>query len=138
MGILIDASVFIEAERGRLALSAKTKGREEEFFLSVITASELLYGVYRAGNAAVRARRSAFVEAILDQIPIIPIDLATARAHAQLRASLDSKGIPIGPYDSWLAAACIAHGHTLVTANIKEFGKVPGLIVENWIAAGST
>ncbi len=133
MGILIDASVLIEVERGNLDLAGKIKGREEEeFYLSVITASELLHGVWRANDSKVRARRSAFVEAILERFPILSIDLAVARIHAQLWAELSAKGIAIGSHDSWLSASCIAYGYTLVTGNIREFKKVPGLIVEDW------
>ena len=133
MGILIDASVLIDAERGNLDLASRIKGREEEeFYLSVITASELLHGVWRAADSKVRTKRSAFVEAILERFSILSIDLSVARIHAQLWAELSTKGIPMGPHDTWLSAICIAHGYTLVTGNIREFKKVPGLIVENW------
>ncbi len=134
MGVLIDASVLIEYERGRVDLARHLEGRkEEEFFLSVVTASELLHGVHRAKDPSVRARRSAFVEAILERFPLLPVDLATARTHAQIWAELASGGNLIGPHDLWLAAAAIAHGLTLVTANLREFQRVPGLAVESWL-----
>lgn len=76
MGVLIDASVLIAYERGRINLAEKLVGREDEnFFLSVITASELLHGVHRAREAQARARRSAFVEALPDRFPILQPDL---------------------------------------------------------------
>ena len=133
MGVLIDASVLIERERGRVNLEQHLAGREqEEFFLSVITASELLHGVHRAVDPNVRARRSALVEAVLERFPLLPVDLAIARAHAQLWAGLMAEGRLIGPHDLWLAATCLAHGLTMVTANIREFTRVPGLAVEAW------
>ena len=133
MGIVIDASALIDAERGRLNLPAKIKGREqEEFFVSVITASELLHGVWRAKDPAVRSRRSAFVEGVLDQFPLLLIDLTIARIHSQLWADSESKGIPLGPHDRWIAASCIAYGHTLATGNVEEFKKVPGLTIDKW------
>jgi tRNA(fMet)-specific endonuclease VapC len=133
MGVLIDSSVLIEHERKRLSLDRHLKQRaEEEFFLSVVTASELLHGVHRATEAAVRARRSAWVEAILERFPLLPIDVQIARAHAQLWADLASRGQIIGPNDLWLAASCIAHGLVMVTANEREFRRVPGLDVEAW------
>lgn len=135
MGVLIDASILIEQERGRLDLRSRLHGREEEeFFLSVVTASELLHGVHRARDEGIRAKRSAFVEAALAQFPLLPIDLATARTHAQLWAALAAAGTPVGPHDLWLAASCIAHGLVMVTANLREFGRVPGLAVESWLA----
>ena len=130
---MIDASVLIEHERGRVNLERHLAGREqEEFFLSVIAASELLHGVHRAADPNVRARRSAFVEAVLERFPLLPVDLAIARAHAQLWAGLMAEGRLIGPQDLWLAATCVAHGLTMVTANIREFAQVPGLAVESW------
>lgn len=136
MAILIDASVLIEYERGRIDFDLHVAGREgEEFFLSVVTASELLHGIHRASTPAIRARRSAFVEAVLERFAILPIDLVSARAHAQLWAQLAAGGILIGPHDLWLAATCIAHDLTMVTANLREFERVPGLRVESWLDA---
>jgi len=133
MGFLIDSDVLIEWERGRIDLPAKIEGREEEeFYLSVISASELLHGVCRAVQPDTRSRRSAFVEAILTRFPVIPIDLSTARMHAQLWAELSAQGTMIGLHDSWLAATCLAHGLTMVTGNLEEFKRVPGLVVETW------
>src|SRR5690606_31610267 len=133
MGILIDTSVLIESERGRIDLDAHVNGREDvACFLSVITVSELLHGVHRASDPKMRAKRSAWVEAILSQFPILEIDLATARAHAQIWAERTGTGEIIGPHDLWLAATCIAHGLRIVTANEREFARVPGLEIELW------
>lgn len=133
MGVLIDASILIDHERGRIDVGRQVKDREEEgFFLSVVTASELLHGVHRAGDPAARARRSAFVEAVLGSFPLLPIEIATARMHARLRADLAQQGQRIGAHDLWIAAACLSHGLRLVTSNLREFGRVPGLEVENW------
>lgn len=133
MGLLIDASVLIEHERGRLDLRALVSGREdEEMFLSVVTASELLHGVHRATDRSVRARRAAFVEAILDEFPLLGVDLLTARTHARLWAELAERGKLIGAHDLWLAAACVGRGLVLATGNVREFRRVPGLVVEDW------
>lgn len=137
MAVLIDASILIEAERGRLDLEPHVARRpDDESFLSVITASELLHGVHRATQPQQRARRSAFVESILERFPLLEVDLATARAHAQVWAELAKAGTLIGPHDLWLAATCIAHGLTMITANIREFERVPGLHVETWGGLG--
>jgi len=133
MGFLIDSSVFIDWERGSLDLKEKVEGRkEEDFYLSVISVSELLNGVHRAVDPNVKNRRSAFVEAIFSRFPILPIDLNTARIHAQLWAELSAQGNKIGSHDSWLAATCLAHGFTMITGNIREFKRVSGLSVETW------
>jgi tRNA(fMet)-specific endonuclease VapC len=133
LGVLIDATVLIEWERGALDPAARARGREDEpFFLSMITVSELLHGVHRVGHRTRRARRLAFVEAVIDRFPLLPVDLPTARTHAEVWADLASRGRLIGPHDLWLAAAALAHGLTLATANVREFERVPGLVVEDW------
>ena len=91
MGVLIDSSILIEAERGRLSLESHVAAHtDEDFFVSVITASELLHGVHRATQPPLRAWRSAFVEGILERFPVLQIDLATARADARVRADVVS------------------------------------------------
>ena len=133
MAVLIDASILIEYERGRLNLERHlAQRRQDEFYLSVVTASELLHGVHRAVQSGIRAKRSALVEALLERFPLLSIDLATARAHAQIWADLTAAGKMIGPNDLWLAATCLAHGLSIVTANVREFTRVPGLMVEVW------
>lgn len=133
MGVLIDSNFLIAAERAGRDLASRLRGREdEEVFLSVVSASELLHGVHRAATPAIRSKRLAFVETVLASIPILDIDLATARCHAQVWAGLDKGGRMIGPHDAWIAATCLAHGLTLVTGNEQEFRRVPGLRVEVW------
>ena len=134
MGILIDSSILIHAEGVGSDLADHIRGREDEdAFISVISASELLHGVHRAADAETRAKRLAFVEGVLAAIPVLDIDLATARSHAQLWADLSRRGIMIGVHDSWLAATCLAHGLSLATGNVREFERVPGLELEPWV-----
>ena len=133
MGILIDSDVLICLERKGTDLSSRIAGREEEeIFLSVISASELLHGVHRAASPKIRANRLAFVEAVLSSFPVLEIDLAVSRSHAQLWSQLERRGEMIGVHDSWLAATCLAHGLKLATKNIREFRRVPGLKIEEW------
>ncbi len=133
MGVLIDSSILIAHERGTLDLQGHLDSRgDEDFFLSVVTASELLHGVHRAQDRTRRARRSAFAEAVLADFPILGIDLLTARTHASLWADLAARGELIGAHDLWLAATCVGRGLSLVTGNPREFERVPGLSVAVW------
>jgi tRNA(fMet)-specific endonuclease VapC len=135
MGVLIDASILIHAERGAINLAHRVeRHRGDPFYLSVITASEMLHGVHRAMQPGTRARRAAFVEAVLERFPLLGIDLPTARVHAQVWADLASTGRLIGAHDLWLAATCLARDLTMVTANVREFERVPGLRVQDWSA----
>jgi tRNA(fMet)-specific endonuclease VapC len=88
--------------------------------------------VHRASDSGVRARREAFVEAVLERFPILPLDLATARIHARIWADLAAEGTLIGSHDLWLAASCIVNGFSLVTANRREFDRVRALVIEVW------
>lgn len=134
MGRLIDASILIAAERGKLDLQRELVARQAAGVrISVITASEMLHGIARASEAAIRARRSAFVEQLLLDFPVLDIDLETARIHARLWADLQRSGTIIGQHDLWLAASALRHGMLVVTANESEFKRVPNLLVENWL-----
>lgn len=133
MGLLIDSDVLIEIEKGRIDLQKFISGREEEeFFISVITASELLHGVWRSENPDIHTGRSAFVESILALFPILEIDLKIARIHAEIYSKMLKKKKIIGTHDSWIAASCLAYGLTLISKNIKDFKNVPGLRIELW------
>ena len=126
--MIIDATVLIDAERGRFDMTAFLQSLTDDgVAIGSITASELLYGCERARDGATRGRRTAFVEAVLDSFPIVPFGLVEARRHAQLWAHLAQQGTPIGPHDSLLAATALAHGLSVATLNIGEFERVPGL-----------
>jgi len=91
VAILIDTSILIAYERGQLNVPERVSQRgTEEAFLSVISASELLHGVQRAADPAIRARRLAFVEAVLARFPVLEIDLAAARTHARTGLTIAS------------------------------------------------
>lgn len=133
MGRLIDTSILIESERGRLDLNKFVNGSgNEDFFISVVTVSELLHGVHRAVDQKVKIAREASVESMLHQFEILDIDQATARIHSKIWAKLEQAGEIIGQNDFWLAATCLAKGLTMVTANRKHFQRVPGLELEVW------
>ena len=133
MGALIDSSVLIAAERGSLDL--EILGREYagvDFAIAAITASELLHGVHGAREQARKARREAFVEAILTTLPVIAFDELAARAHARVWARLASKGRAIGAHDLLIAATAIARGLDVVTRDQRSFPMIPGLTVIRW------
>ena len=133
MGILIDTSIFIESERGRLDLTRHiAETEDDDVFVSVITVSELLHGVHRAKDRAIRNKRLATTEGLIDEFTVLEIDIPTARTHSRLWADLESIGQIIGPHDLWLAATCLVHGLKIITANVREFSRVEGLRVETW------
>jgi tRNA(fMet)-specific endonuclease VapC len=138
VGTLLDTTVFIELERSLRALPpdsavstvgarlARALGDREPVGMAVITASELLHGVHRA-TPEHRARRGAFVEALLVAFPPLNFDLLCARTHARIWADLAVSGTDIGPHDRLVAATAIAKGWRVATANVRHFERVPGL-----------
>jgi tRNA(fMet)-specific endonuclease VapC len=131
MATLIDSSVLIAAERGHLNLDdISIRYAEDDVAISAVTASELLNGLYRAGTAAQRHRRQAFVEGLLAQLPVIDFDLTVARVHASLWADLAKRGLAIGERDLMIGATAIARDHAVATREVRGFPKIPGLKVQ--------
>ncbi len=97
--------------------------------VSVIVVAELRYGV--AKSKAKEKNRIA-LEALLSSMQIVSFDDAAARVYAEIRADLERKGTPIGPLDTLIAAHAVSLGVTLVTNNLREFQRVPGLKCVSW------
>jgi tRNA(fMet)-specific endonuclease VapC len=98
-----------------------------------ITLGELMYGAHRVPDrTAVLLRR--IDELIPSQLPVLPFDESAARRYGSLRAALEVAGTLIGDADMRIAAIALAHGLTVVTANVRHLGRVPGLGVEDWLA----
>jgi tRNA(fMet)-specific endonuclease VapC len=101
---------------------------DEEVGIAAITASELLHGVHRA-TPQYRARREAFVEAVLAAFPPLPFGLLTARTHALIWADLAAAGLDVGAHDRLVAATAITAGWRVGTANLRHFDRISGLDV---------
>jgi tRNA(fMet)-specific endonuclease VapC len=133
MGIIFDTSVLVSAERGSLALEKLVMGRENEpFGISVVTVSELLHGVHRADSEKRRLVRSAFVEKIIQTFPLHPFDLSAARMYAKIWANLARKGITIGAHDLMIASTALALGFSVVTADMRDYGKIKEVTIEKF------
>jgi len=126
VALLLDTDTLIALERGSDPGAIDAQLGEQDRALSVITVSELLHGVERAGGAT-RTRRRAFVEHLLAGLEAIPITEPVARVHAEIWADLAARGRPTGSHDLWIAATAIAHGLTLATGNSRHYRDVPGL-----------
>ena len=98
--------------------------------ISSITLAELECGVHKSSNPAKNAKLLIAVCSVLD---ILPFDNNAAAAYGIVRSQLESKGVSIGPLDNLIAAHALSLGITLVTNNMKEFKRIKGLSLENWI-----
>ena len=131
MGVILDSSVLIAAERRRFDLVGFLSAHSNDaIFITSVTASELLHGCERAHDAVIRERRTRFVEGLLQDYVALPFTLAEARIHARLWAALERSGTPIGERDLLIAAIARTNGHSLATINHEEFARVPGLTLE--------
>jgi tRNA(fMet)-specific endonuclease VapC len=103
------------------------KHRSEDVATSSIVMHELFYGAYKSAR---QARNLSVLEAL--QWTILDFDGDDAREAGRVRAHLTRRGRPIGPYDVLIAGQALRHRMILVTANVREFSRVPGLACENW------
>ncbi len=129
MGLILDTNVFIRFERNRQIVDFSKWEKYAGVYISAVTVSELLVGVHKAESETRKARRSAFVEAILLKVPSLDFTAAIARVHSGLYASLSTKGRLIGAHDLIIAATAISYGYPLLTANVSEFERIAGLQV---------
>ena len=132
MGLIIDTNIFIDVEQHRLVLKNLTVLSEYgEAYIAAITASELLAGVHLAKTVEARIQRSAFVEGILHAIPCLPFDEAVARTYAELYAHFLQSNPRIqripNVHDLQIAATAMTNGFVVLTNNVQDFKKVPGL-----------
>jgi tRNA(fMet)-specific endonuclease VapC len=133
MGLLIDSSSLIAAERGELDLEAALgDALDEEVAISAITASELLHGIHRLKGGMKQARAERFVERLLDRIPVMPFDLDAARVHARLGAELAAKGAAVGAHDLLIASTAVAIDFAVATRDVRSFPRIAGLTLHRW------
>jgi tRNA(fMet)-specific endonuclease VapC len=102
----------------------------QDVAISTITLFELQYGVERSQYPK---RSKDALAKFLSPLNLIDLDRSTAIESAIIRAQLEKKGMPIGPYDLLIAGIARSRGMTLVTNNIKEFERIVSLHLENWV-----
>lgn len=133
MGTLIDTSVLVAMERGRLDPDTlRHEDDDEEIAIAAITASELLHGMHRLKGAVARARAEGFVEGLLASIRVVDFDLDVARVHARLDAELSAAGTPVGDADLMIAATAVWLDYRVATADLRSFPRVKGLDLVHW------
>ncbi len=131
MAFLLDTNILsalIASPHGPVAQRAERAG-SGNIFTSVINAGEMRFGVERKNSVRLKAR----VEELFERIEVAPLMPMTDRDYGSLRAQLELAGTPIGNNDLWIAAHALATDSILVTDNVREFSRVPGLKIENWL-----
>ncbi|OGG51179.1 MAG: hypothetical protein A3F84_27090 [Candidatus Handelsmanbacteria bacterium RIFCSPLOWO2_12_FULL_64_10] len=129
---LLDTDVFSLMIKGQdEAINARMQTLAKgDAVLSVITTGEYFYGVAHAPVSALREKRA---QRLIDFFGVRSLGAEVGVSYGTIRANLRAKGTPIGPNDLWLAAQASAHGLVMVTRNTREFKRVKGLKVEDWL-----
>ena len=128
---LLDTNILSDAMRNPRGV---VRRRIEEVgpdavYTSIIVAAELRFGVVKSGSG----RLASNFDEVIRPLEVVPFDEPVDRTYADLRAELERRGTPIGANDLWIAAQALHDGSVLVTDNVGEFSRVPGLTVENWL-----
>jgi tRNA(fMet)-specific endonuclease VapC len=131
-GYLLDTNILSDLIRNPDGAAARRLARAgaEAAATSVVVAAELRYGAARRGSPRLTER----VEALLDALPVLPLAPPACTAYARIRTALEAAGTPIGGNDLLIAAQALALDRVMVTANLREFERVAGLAVEDWLA----
>ena len=131
MRYLLDANVIVALLNDATSKVAQRARQERpaDIAMSAIVAHELFYGAFKSRRAP---QNVALIDSL--QFVVLELDKEDARQAGEMRALLASRGTPIGPYDVLIAGQAKARNLTLVTHNMGELGRVPGLQVEDWQA----
>jgi tRNA(fMet)-specific endonuclease VapC len=105
----------------------------DPILISSVVTFELWYGVFRSSQVYANAAR--LEDFLAHNVEILPLSAEDAKHAGRIREALERTKQPIGPYDTLIAGQAVARGLTLVTANTREFARVPGLVWEDWAAS---
>jgi tRNA(fMet)-specific endonuclease VapC len=121
-------SDLVRNPQGTVARHVRTVG-EKQVCTSIIVAAELRYGADKKGSR----RLSSQLDAVLGALEVLPFEAPADARYGLLRTSLEKRGTPIGANDLLIAAQALAFGYVIVTDNEKEFSRVEGLRLQNWL-----
>ena len=128
---LLDSFVCIDLMRGRLpiAYTLMRASNPSQFAIPAVVVAELEFGIAKSAQPE---KNRMLTERFLAPFTILPFDDVCARAYGAIRDNLRRRGLQIGPNGLLIAATAVAHQATLVSSNVNEFKRVPGLRLESW------
>lgn len=128
---LLDTNIIIYTMKNRpRQVKKQFKQYQDQLSISTVTLGELVFG---AEHSQQQERNLSDIEAMVSRLEVLPFENKAAYHFGQIRAALYDIGKPIGPYDMMIAGQARSSGLILVTNNTREFERVPGLHIENWI-----
>nr|WP_313658545.1 type II toxin-antitoxin system VapC family toxin [Achromobacter ruhlandii] len=129
MGWTPTISALLRDPNGAAARHIERAG-PKVIFTSAVVATELRYGCAKKGAAKLQGQ----VENLLGALPVLPLDVPVDIKYGNLRAELEAAGERIGANDLWIVGHTCTLGLMLATGNTREFERIPGFAVENWLA----
>ena len=131
MRFLMDTNTCVYAlKRNTSVIDRLREHSPDEVVVSIITLAELWFGARKSGRPEANRDR---IDAFLKPFEVLPFDAAAAEAYAEIRLVPERSGRPIGERDLQIASIAVARRLTVVTHNVSEFGRVPGLKVDDWV-----
>ena len=128
---MLDTNICIHVMKNYpLNLRQKFNSLAEQLCISSITLGELHYG---AEKSARRVENLTAIEHFVARLDVLPFDTKAAAHYGQLRAELVRAGTPCGPHDMQIGGHARSEGLIVVTNNLREFGRMPGIRAENWV-----
>lgn len=132
LGVVLDASVLIAAERRKLtaALAIEDVQKiigEAPVVLSAVTVAEIGHGIYRASTLEIRHRRRTFLDDLKAAVPVYPLTDSTAEIVARIGGEQAAKGINLPLGDLLIGACALELGYAIGTGNTRDFNRIPGL-----------
>ena len=128
---LLDTNILIYVVKNRPAAARERFTRHQgQMAMSSVSWMELVYGAERS---AAPERNLRDIEGLAARMEVLQFEAGAAAHTGHIRAALARAGTPIGPYDQMIAGHARSLGLTLVSNNLREFERVPGLLIENWV-----
>ncbi|ACB00960.1 MULTISPECIES: type II toxin-antitoxin system VapC family toxin [Cyanophyceae] len=129
---LLDTNIciYIIKEKPSQVLEKFEQIEPHKLGISIITLAELEYGAAKSMNPA---KNYQVIEDFITYLDVFNWDRQASHIYGELRATLTRQGTPIGILDTQIAAHCLSLNRVLVTNNVREFERVPGLKVKNWV-----
>jgi tRNA(fMet)-specific endonuclease VapC len=128
---LLDTNICIYVIKRRPeSLLERFNSNASHLAMSSITLAELLHGAEKSSNPQ---RTLAVVEDFCSRLDVLEYGVKAAQHYGQIRTALERRGTPIGVNDLHIAAHARSEGLTLVSNNLREFERVEGLLLDNWV-----
>lgn len=134
LGLVLDSSVLVAAERARLTTtgvieSIRAAVGDVPIVICALTVAEVAHGIYRANSAERSQQRRQFLDELKTQVPVLPVTETTAEIIARIGGEQAARGINVPLGDLIIGACALELGYAVGTNNLRDFNRIPGLTI---------